>query len=117
MKVIRFITIVLIAFGFLQGWCADVEIPVIPDEAIEHSRRKRTMPRIPVVTLTDGVLLKIENISECAEIQVEIRSDGNLLFQTRTSSHEITVSGLNGYECYNLQLTIGGTIWTGEFVL
>lgn len=117
MKVKRFITIALIAFGFLQGWCADVEIPVVPDEITEKPSRKRTMPRIPVVTLTDGVLLKIENISECTEIQVEIRSDGNLLFQTQTSSHEITVSGLNGYECYNLQLTIGETKWIGEFVL
>lgn len=113
----KLFTLILTLIFILPIYSEDKEIPVVPEDISRHPSRKRTMPRIPVVTLTDGVLLKIENISECTEIQVEIRSDGNLLFQTQTSSHEITVSGLNGYECYNLQLTIGETKWIGEFVL
>ncbi len=68
---------------------------------------------MPVVTITDNTLLRVENITQDAEIEITILENGFEIFSATTLDHEISITPLLPAVSYKLLLSINGSLWSG----
>ena len=106
----------LILFLFpLLAYASTTVVSVTPEitNKTEYPPIHRTPPKMPVVTITDNTLLKIENITTDAEIEITILDNGFEIFSATTLDHEISITPLLPAVSYKLLLSINGSLWSG----
>lgn len=108
---------IFLFFISLPVWSEKKVIDVAPIEKDKDPTRKRSCPMIPIVSLFDNSILKIESNSDVSEIFVEIRNQGGVCFSCISSTNEIQVYGLEESQNYELLLRIGANEYAGYFDL
>ncbi|MDE6772757.1 MAG: hypothetical protein K2J49_09160, partial [Muribaculaceae bacterium] len=86
----KLLTLTIFLFPLL-AYASTTVISVTPEIRNDKEKppKKRTPPKMPVVTITDNTILRVENITQDAEIEITILDNGFEIFSATTLDHEI----------------------------
>jgi hypothetical protein len=90
-------------------------MPLTPENPVRNPGDKRVPTRKPIVTITDGIILKVDCVPEDTEIEIEILENDATLFVEYAQSHEILLPQLPKCVTYTLLLTVNDHVWIGTF--
>lgn len=90
------------------------DIPVTPDME-SPLPKKRTIPKAPVVTISDNIL-SISGVVSSEPIMTEIKTDGQTVYEDSSTQYTFILPELDENVVYTLNLYIGSICWTGTFL-